>query len=163
MQLHEIMVSFVYDIVWKLETWNSTLFPNVIHDRRTWKITLITWGKLLLHKLSFTEVNSSELTLLFYICASCIMYSSNTSLPGFVQISLMFAQRYRGRRCMARRTDTSFSTCLMLGDSLFACSCRWKDNALMQPEPRLRSWQRWSLILDGKVGCHHAGCWNRYL
>lgn len=64
-------------------------------EKTHWKTTMITWANLLLDRFSFTGVNSNEFTLHFYICAYCVMYSSNTSLPGragVVQIRLRFIQ-----------------------------------------------------------------------
>lgn len=39
---------------------------------------------------------------------------------------------------------------------IFTCSC-WKDNLLVQRKPCLRLWQKWWLILDGKLGAIRKG------
>lgn len=86
---------------------------------------MITWTNLLLDRFSVTEASSNEFTLHFYICAYCIMYSSNTSLParaGIVQISLRFRVTGQGGRWHGWQMG-AFSTRLMLRDRLFACSC----------------------------------------
>lgn len=97
---------------------------------------MITWTNLLLDRFSFTEASTNEFTLHFYICAYCIIYSSNTSLParaGIVQISLRFRVTGQGGRWQGWRMG-AFSTRPMLRDRVFAWSCCWKDNALIQPE-----------------------------
>lgn len=109
LELYEIMVSFVSDIVVEPETWNYIISKCISwQEKPHWKTTVITGANLLLDRFSFTEVNSNEFTLHFCICAYCVTYSSNMSLParaGVVQISLRFIQSCRGRRYRARMTD----------------------------------------------------------
>lgn len=118
--------------------WNTKLY--IISKCLSWQqkphwiMTVIAQANLLLDRFSFPEVGSNELTLHFYICASCIMYSSNMSLPvraGIVLQSLRFIQSCRGQRFMAQVTDvriehwadeTRHSACL------FHC---WKGNTWM--------------------------------
>lgn len=74
-------------------------------------MTVITQANLLLDRFSFPEVGSNEFSPHFCICASCIIYSSNMSLPvgaGIVQMSLRFIQSYRGKKFMAQVTDVRF-------------------------------------------------------
>lgn len=100
-------------------------------------MTVIAQANLLLDRFSFPEVGSNEFTLHFYICASCIIHSSNMSLlarAGIVLMSLRFIQSCRGRRLVAQVTDVRFqhwaddtrqSVCM------FHC---WKGNTRMQSE-----------------------------